>query len=128
MTDLVKTNDFKQSRWTPRAKPDGRRLDFTPLQWSIILDAPKDPLGSLSPPGRLRRFFTAFVGDTIDLRLANPHLEALRRTALLTWHHGFKLPANELSEFLAAGFSLKQFDLLLGALRNASGPRPKFAR
>jgi hypothetical protein len=64
--------------------------------------------------------------DSVNLSLANPHLEALRRSALLKWHHGFTLPANELSEFLAAGLSMKQFDLMVGAFRTAISPKQRF--
>ncbi len=112
--------------WSPQgiASP---RVGFTRMQWSIILDAPRDPLASLRPAGRIRRALGLLFGDTVDPGLANPHLEALRRAALLTWHHGFKLPADELSEFLAAGFNLQQFDLMVEALRSAIGPRRKFA-
>lgn len=117
-----------QPVWVPSSSAQGSRIGFTPLQWSIILDAPQDPLASLRPPGRLRRFARWLAGDSTNLSLANPHLEALRRTALLTWHYGFTLPANELSEFLAAGFSLKQFELMAVALRGATGPDQKFAR
>lgn len=101
---------------------------FTRLQWSIILDAPRDLLSSLRPPGRMRRFVASIIGKSVNLTLSNPHLEALRRTALLTWHHGFKLPSNELSDFLAAGFTLKQFEMMIGALRTVTGPKQKFAR
>ncbi len=117
---------LSQPIWSPQAVL-GSQAGFTPLQWSIILDAPRDPLASLSPPSRLRRALRWLIGDAVNLSLANPHLEALRRTALLTWHHGLKLPANELSEFLAAGFNLKQFELMVEGLRNAIGPRRKFA-
>ena len=104
----------------------GPQTEFTPLEWSIIVDAPNDPLASLRSPGRLRRTLGWLIGQSPNLGLANPHLEALRRTALLTWHYGFKLPANELSEFLAAGFNLTQFDLMVDALRTVIGPRRKF--
>ena len=115
--------------WAPTATAaKDARVGFTPLQWSVIFYAPKDSLPSIRPAGRLRRFATWFAGSSTPNRLANPHLEALRRTAVLAWHNGFKVPANDLSEFLAAGFSMKQFDLMISALSALLNPNRKLAR
>ena len=52
-------------------------------------------------------------------RLADPKLEALRRMAVLSWHRGFAVPANELASFLRAGFSASQYETLLASISAA---------
>lgn len=130
MTRLTKVDRRDSQRlWAPVATAvHDTRVGFTPLQWSVILFAPQEPLASIRPAGRVRRFVRWLLGETHGIQLANPHLETLRRTALLAWHGGFKVPANDLSEFLAAGFSHKQFDLMIGALSTHLAPNRKFAR
>ena len=45
-------------------------------------------------------------------RLADPKLEALRRMAVLTWHHSYSVPKVELQAFFAAGFTTDHYELL----------------
>jgi alkylhydroperoxidase family enzyme len=40
--------------------------------------------------------------------LANERLEALRRLAVQTWHHGYTLPVSALREAKSAGFDEAQ--------------------
>ena len=39
-------------------------------------------------------------------------LEALRRMAVLTWHHGYAVTTPQIDDFLAAGFTTDHYDLL----------------
>ena len=56
--------------------------------------------------------------------LANPKLEALRRMAVLTWHYGFTVPGDDVANFISAGFSPDQYELMAGSINAAlSAPR-----
>ena len=90
------------------------------LEWSVVALARRDPLGSLSQPGRIATAMGRLFGTGSNPRLADPRLEALRRLAVLAWRHGYVLPNSELKRFLAAGFTLDQFETLL---RSISGAR-----
>lgn len=93
--------------------------DLTPLEWSVVRLARGDGLSTLREPGRLRRFANWLLGRTGSPELANPRLEALRRMAVLSWHFGFTVPGEEVADFLAAGFSLEQYELLVMRVRAA---------
>ncbi len=97
--------------------------DFTKLEWSVIRLARIDKLWTIRAAGRLRRFFNWVVGRG-NPELANPKLEALRRMAVLTWHYGFTVPSEDVANFLSAGFSPDQYELMAGSINSAlSAPR-----
>ena len=97
--------------------------DFSPLEWSVIRLARVDRLWTIRTAGRLRRFWNWFVGRG-NPDLANPKLEALRRMAVLTWHYGFTVPGEDVRNFLSAGFSPDQYELMAGSINAAlSTPR-----
>jgi hypothetical protein len=101
-----------------RAKPA-----FSPLEWSVIRLARIDRLWTIRPAGRLRRFWNWFVGRG-NPELANPQLEALRRMAVLSWHFGFTVPGNDVADFLSAGFTPEQYELMVSSINAAlSTPR-----
>ena len=101
-----------------RPKPD-----FSNLEWSVIRLARIDQLWTIRAAGRLRRFFNWVVGRG-NPELANPRLEALRRMAVLTWHYGFTVPGEDVANFLSAGFSPDQYELMAGSINSAlSAPR-----
>jgi hypothetical protein len=101
-----------------RPKPD-----FSNLEWSVIRLARIDKLWTIRAAGRLRRFFNWVVGRG-NPELANPRLEALRRMAVLTWHYGFTVPSEDVADFLSAGFSPDQYELMAGSINSAlSAPR-----
>ena len=101
-----------------RPKPD-----FSKLEWSVIRLARIDKLWTIRAAGRLRRFFNWLVGRG-NPELANPRLEALRRMAVLTWHYGFTVPGEDVANFLSAGFSPDQYELMAGSINSAlSAPR-----
>ena len=97
--------------------------DFTKLEWSVIRLARIDKLWTIRAAGRLRRFFNWVVGRG-NPELANPRLEALRRMAVLTWHYGFTVPGDDVANFISAGFSPDQYELMAGSINSAlSAPR-----
>jgi hypothetical protein len=101
-----------------RPKPD-----FSKLEWSVIRLARIDQLWTIRGAGRLRRFFN-WVAGRGNPELANPKLEALRRMAVLTWHYGFTVPGEDVANFISAGFSPDQYELMAGSINSAlSAPR-----
>ena len=103
------------------AKPRlvARAPDFSDLEWSVIRLARADRLSTLRPAGAVRRFLNWLTGTETDPTLASPRLEALRRMAVLSWNHGFVVPGDEVAEFLAAGFSPEQYELMVSSIRAA---------
>ena len=100
------------------AKPD-----FSKLEWSVIRLARVDRLWTIRTAGRLRHFWNWVIGRG-NPELANPRLEALRRMAVLTWHYGFTVPGRDIAEFLSAGFSPDQYELMAGCINSTlSTPR-----
>ena len=97
--------------------------EFSSLEWSIIRLARVDRLWTLRTAGRVRRFWNWLMGRG-NPELANPQLEALRRMAVLTWHFGFTVPGRDVADFLAAGFTADQYELMAGSINSAlSAPR-----
>jgi len=98
--------------------PISAEAAFSPLEWSVIRLARIDRLWTIRTAGRLRRFWNWLAGRG-NPSLANPQLEALRRMAVLTWHYGFTVPGNDVSEFLSAGFTPDQYELMAGRINSA---------
>lgn len=106
------------------AANDAQRPSFSPLEWSIIRLSRVDGLSTLREPGPLARFFNWLMGREGRPQLANDRLEALRRTAVLTWHFGFTIPGDDVAAFLSQGFSPDQYELMVRSIRAAaSGPQ-----
>ena len=103
----------------PLAAP-ARKPDFSPLEWSIIRLARVDGLSTLRSPGPLRRLFNWIIGRTRSPKLANERLEALRRISVLSWHFGFSVPGEDVADFLSAGFTPDQYELLVSTVRGAT--------
>jgi hypothetical protein len=100
------------------AKPD-----FSALEWSVIRFARLDRLWTIRASGRIRRFWNWLLARG-NPELADPKLEALRRMAVLTWHFGFTVPGDDVANFLSAGFSPDQYELMAGCINSAlSAPR-----
>lgn len=93
---------------------------FTDLEWSIIRLAKVDRLWTLRPSTRLRRFLNRLLARNPNPALANPRLESLRRMAVLSWHFGFTVDGQDVAEFIEAGFSLEQYELLVITVLGAS--------
>jgi hypothetical protein len=119
----IETQDSRPVALPAIAANSNTRPNFSPLEWSIIRLARIDRLWTIRTAGRLRRFWNWFVGRG-NPELANPKLEALRRMAVLTWHFGFTVPGEDVSEFISAGFSPDQDELMAGSINAAlSTPR-----
>ena len=119
----IETQDSRPVALPAIAANNNNRPNFSPLEWSIIRLARIDRLWTIRTAGRLRRFWNWFVGRG-NPELANPKLEALRRMAVLTWHFGFTVPGEDVSNFISAGFSPDQYELMAGSINAAlSSPR-----
>ena len=94
------------------------------LEWSVVAVARKDSLASLREPGRLGMAMAALFGGRQNPKLTDPRLEALRRVAVLAWHHGYTLPVSEIKAFMKAGFSADQFETLLASISRGRAARP----
>ena len=106
----------------PAAQPE-----FSPLEWSVIRLARLDRLWTIRPLGWLRRFYHLLIGRFGSPELANERLEALRRIAVLSWHYGFSVPGNDVADFLSAGFTTDQYELMVHRIRAAaSAPARSF--
>lgn len=92
------------------------KTGFSPLEWLVIALARGDRLSSLRTPGRIASALSLLFGSSTEPRLANPQLEALRRLAVLAWHHGYNVPPSALAAFHAAGFSTGQAETLLDSV------------
>ena len=103
----------------PAPAPVALMPEFSPLEWSVIRLARVDSLSTLREPGRLGRFVNWLMGRGGTPELANPQLEALRRMAVLSWHFGFTVPSDDVSDFIAAGFTSDQYELLVTSVRAA---------
>lgn len=100
-----------------------RAARLSALEWSIVAMAERDGLSSIREPSRFISALGAIFGIKRPNRLANEELEALRRIAILAWHHGWNVPKSELAAFLAAGFSTDQFELIQNSIGQARAAR-----
>jgi hypothetical protein len=119
----IEPHDAQPVALSATAAANRLKPDFSNLEWSVIRLARIDKLWTVRAAGRLRRFFNWVVGRG-NPELANPRLEALRRMAVLTWHYGFTVPSEDVANFLSAGFSPDQYELMAGSINSAlSAPR-----
>ncbi len=98
-------------------------VGFAHHEWDVIQIARRDGLASLSEPTRMARFSAWLFGGGISLRLADPRLEALRRLAVLAWHHGYVVPVSAIKAFTDAGYSGDQLELLLASIASSRSSR-----
>lgn len=96
----------------PAAPKANSPAGFSALEWSVVMLARHDRPSSLREPGRVATWLGRIFGEAFNRRLADPRLEALRRMAVLTWHHSYSVPKAELKAFFAAGFSADHYELL----------------
>lgn len=101
---------------------------FSALEWSVVAIAEADKLSSLRQPGRMAMAMGTLFGDRHNPRLADPRLEALRRTAVLSWHHGFVVPGGVVRAFTDAGYSLEQYETLVASITAARAKRQRRTR
>jgi hypothetical protein len=93
------------------------------LEWSVVAMAERDRLSSIREPSRFISALNAIFGIKRPNRLANDGLEALRRIAILAWHHGWNVPKSELAVFFEAGFSADHFELIQNSIGEARAAR-----
>ncbi|MGB3845183.1 MAG: hypothetical protein WA940_04880 [Sphingopyxis sp.] len=105
------------------AASKARPAAFSALEWSVVMLARHDRPSSLRAPGRIARLLALLFGEGANRRLADPKLEALRRMAVLTWHHGYTVSSAQIAAFLAAGYSPDHYDLLGRRIAQAHGAR-----
>lgn len=121
--DALQSQPIVQPRHDPVAERAEVRLSA--LEWSVVALAQKDRLSSLTKPGRLSMALGKVFGSRQhNAELADARLEALRRMAVLVWHHSFQVPTSELKRFFAAGFTPDHFELVaasIGAARPIRG-------
>lgn len=98
------------------AKPADTAPSFSALEWSVIAVARRDRISSLDEPGAIARAFGGLFGFGKASRLAEPKLETLRRLAVHAWRRGYALPASEVANFLKAGFTMAQAELLVASV------------
>lgn len=108
---------------TRQSEPVASPATLTALEWSVVAMAEKDGLSSLREPGRFSTALRSLFGVRRPNRLANDGLEALRRLAVHAWLYGWNVPDSELREFLAAGYSLDQYQLVQTSIANARAGR-----
>ncbi len=92
---------------------------LTDLERSVIAIARHDRVSTLRTPGRVSRWLGVLFGLRVSPRLADDRLEALRRIAVLSWRHGYAVPALELRAFLAAGYSPAQYEMVVDTINDA---------
>ena len=103
--------------------PSGAAQGLSALEWSVVALARRDRVSSLAEPSRIATAMGRLFGTGNNPRLADPRLEALRRLAVLAWHHGYVVPKSELKNFLAAGFTLDQFETMLKSISSDRAAR-----
>jgi hypothetical protein len=96
--------------------PATTQARFSPLEWSVIALAKRDRIASLREPGRISVAMGMVFGDRPNPRLADPKLEALRRLAVLSWHYGYTVPGEAVRDFLGAGFTARQYELMVDSI------------
>jgi hypothetical protein len=91
---------------------------FGDLEWSVVRLARNDRLWSIRPLGRVRRLVNWLL-NIGSLELANDRLEALRKAAVLSWHFGFSIPGQDVTDFLSAGFTAEQYEQMVLSIADA---------
>jgi len=118
---------FDRSPVAPRSftpKP----ADFSALEWQVVDLAQRDRLSSINRPGPIVRALRWAFGGAVKTALSDPRLEALRRIAVLSWYRGFSVAPAEVRAFLAAGFTLDQYETLLARILSVRATLPRSFR
>lgn len=91
---------------------EGQATTFTQREWAIVRLARSDGLSSIREEGRLGRLIRLIFGVERKNPLSDEKLEALRRISVLSWHHGYNVAPSEIGDFLTAGYSERQYEVL----------------
>jgi len=103
-------------------------VGFTRREWQVIVLAQRDGLASLRAPTRLAKLLGRLFGESINPRLADPRLEALRRLAVLAWQDSYAVPVSAIKAIKAFGFSGDQVELLLASVANGRSSKAPNSR
>lgn len=112
----------------PKPTAPAATAQFTALEWSVVALAERDSLSTLRNPSRMAVALGNLFGDRRNPALADPKLEALRRLAVLTWHHGYRVAESAVRAFVATGFTLQHYELLAGSIVSARVKRRSNSR
>ena len=113
----IEPQDSQPVELPARPANDVAEPGFSSLEWSVIRFARLDKLWTVRAAGRVRRFWNWVLARS-NPELADPRLEALRRMAVLTWHFGFTVHSDDVAEFLSAGFTPDQYELMAGSINS----------
>lgn len=86
-----------------------------------------DATREIAPNSRFGRFVEWALGIRLARPLADPRLESLRRFASLVRHHTDQLGDDDVSSFVASGYSRGQAQGLLAYLGDEGGRRGRLA-
>lgn len=96
---------------------------LTTLEQRIVALARADRLETLQPQRKRGWFARLVLGPTPpSAMLANEKLEALRRLAVRTWHHGYTLPVSALKDAKAAGYSEAKIGAVIDIIGRERAP------
>jgi hypothetical protein len=101
---------------------------YSQREWLVIDLARNDRISSLREESEIMEFLRLIFGFQRARPLSDPKLEALRRMAVMSWHHGFNVDAGDVDDFIAAGFTLDHYEAMLGHIgceRALSTRRPR---
>lgn len=104
--------------------PDAANTRLSPIEWSVVALARRDSLASLRQPGRLATALGGVFGTRHNPRLADPRLEALRRMAVLAWHRGYAVAKSQVQAFLAADYTVDQYEAMMASISVAKMTAP----
>ena len=93
-----------------------REAGLSALEWSVVALARRDTLGSLRQPGRVSVALGGLFGTRHNPRLADGKLEALRQMAVLAWHRGYAVAKSAVQAFLAAGYTVDQYETMMASI------------
>jgi len=112
----------------PARVRDGQATTFTHREWTIVRLAREDGLSSIREESRFGRLVRAIFGIKKKNPLSDGGLEALRRMAVLSWHNGYNVAPSEIGNFLQAGYSERQYEVLVaGIVAERAAPRGRTA-
>ncbi len=109
-------------------KPAAQRSVLNPLEWQVVALARGDRMSSIQEAGPVARAIRWLFGLSVSNMLSDARLEALRRMSVLSWHRGYSVAEEDVRAFIAAGFTLEHYDILLTHINavRAALPRKQF--
>jgi hypothetical protein len=102
-----------------------RPADLTPLEWQVVTLAQRDKLASIRPAGPMVCALRWVFGARVSNALSDARLEALRRIAVLSWYRGYAVAPAEVRAFVAAGFTIDHYDMLLARINAVRTSLPR---